>query len=170
MKIKKLPTLNRLKELFSYNHTTGIFIRKISCNRVPKGNVTGSDAASGHLTMAVDGISYLCHRIAWKYVYGSDPEGCIDHINGDGSDNRICNLRIANKSQNACNSKLRSDNASGFKGVHFDKKNNMWMATIEMNGKSTYLGRSKNIDAANIMATEARKTLHKEFYNSGLRL
>ncbi|MGL9722094.1 HNH endonuclease signature motif containing protein [Symbiopectobacterium sp.] len=43
------------------------------------------------------------HRLAWIYVYGVEPDGEIDHINGIRSDNRICNFRIVDDKQNARN-------------------------------------------------------------------
>ena len=64
----------------------------------------------------------------------------IDHINGNGLDNRKCNLRLADKSLNAINSKIRSDNSTGYRGVTFNKKANKYMAEISRNGKRKYLG------------------------------
>jgi hypothetical protein len=54
----------------------------------------------------------LMHRL----IIGNH-SGWTDHINGDGLDNRRSNLRVCTRSQNLANSKLRSDNTSGFKGV-----------------------------------------------------
>lgn len=59
----------------------------------------------------------------------------VDHINGDGLDNRRENLRIVTKSQNAQNSKKRKYQgnkppSSIYKGVCFDKRQNKWMAYI----------------------------------------
>lgn len=64
----------------------------------------------------------------------------IDHINGNGLDNRKSNLRLADKSLNAINSKIRSDNSTGYRGVTFNKKTKKYMAEISRNGKRTYLG------------------------------
>ena len=53
-----------------------------------------------------------------RLVMGS-PEGMdIDHINGNGLDNRKENLRACTRSQNAMNKKLRSDSTTGYKGVY----------------------------------------------------
>lgn len=53
-----------------------------------------------------------------RYIMGvTDPKIHIDHINGDGFDNRKENLRIANNSTNHMNQKIRSDNMTGYKGV-----------------------------------------------------
>src|SRR3546814_6128350 len=44
---------------------------------------------AGHLCGHVKGIPLLAHRVAWAIHYGEWPNGQIDHINGDPSDNRI---------------------------------------------------------------------------------
>lgn len=64
----------------------------------------------------------------------------IDHVNGDAADNRIENLRAANRSQNNANSALRNRNASGFKGVSLHKKTGKWQASIKVDGKGRHLG------------------------------
>lgn len=58
------------------------------------------------------------------------PRGEVDHKNGNGLDNRKCNLRIATSSQNKANTKIRRDNTSGFKGVIWHKASNKWMARV----------------------------------------
>ena len=76
-----------------------------------------------------------------EYMHRFIMEGdLIDHINGNGLDNRKSNLRLADKSLNAINSKIRSDNSTGYRGVTFNKKANKYMAEISRNGKKTYLG------------------------------
>jgi len=69
------------------------------------------------------------------------PREQVDHINGDGLDNRRCNLRLATPSQNARNRKLRADSTTGYKGVYQEKKRLKWRATIRVNGKRRTLGR-----------------------------
>lgn len=65
----------------------------------------------------------------------------VDHINGDGLDNRRSNLREANAAQNAANAGLRSDSVSGFKGVYPNTAGGLpWKAEIRANGKRRYLG------------------------------
>lgn len=48
-------------------------------------------------------------------MYGQWPSSELDHINGDKLDNRIVNLRLANRSQNNANTRCRSK--VGMKGV-----------------------------------------------------
>ena len=62
----------------------------------------------------------------------------VDHINGNGLDNRRSNLRAATDSQNAMNRGMRSDNTSGFKGV--TQKRSKWHASLQVNGKRRHLG------------------------------
>lgn len=69
------------------------------------------------------------------------PKGMeIDHINGDGLDNRRSNLRLCFKFQNQRNSKLRLCSSSGYKGVSFSKDRKKWRADIRIHGKLKNLG------------------------------
>lgn len=64
----------------------------------------------------------------------------IDHINGIRVDNRIENLRLATRSQNAANQKLSSQNTSGYKGVTKSKQDRRWRAQIKINQKLIVVG------------------------------
>jgi hypothetical protein len=65
---------------------------------------------------------------------------CIDHIDGDSTNNRIQNLRAATHSQNIANGKFRSNNTSGYKGVSRRKDTGKWNASVMVNGKNISLG------------------------------
>jgi hypothetical protein len=60
----------------------------------------------------------------------------VDHVNGDGLDNRRANLRLATNGQNRANS--RPTAASGFKGV--SRSGNRWRAYGMKHRQQTYLG------------------------------
>lgn len=64
----------------------------------------------------------------------------IDHANGDGLDNRRANLRVTTQAQNATNTRRRSNNKSGFKGVSWHAECKAWRAQIRTGGKSHHLG------------------------------
>lgn len=86
----------------------------------------------------------------------------VDHINGDGLDNRRANIRACTQSQNLANQKIKP-HSSRFKGVSFDKKLKKWTAYCKVNGKTTYIGGFKvEEDAARAYNAKA-KELYGEF-------
>jgi hypothetical protein len=105
----------------------------------------------------------LAHRLAWYFVFGEFPEQHIDHINGDKTDNRIQNLRLANPAQNSWNMRKSVRNTSGFKGVSWDEKNRLWCAQIQTHGKNKKLGRFSTKELAHAAYIDAAKKLHGDF-------
>lgn len=85
----------------------------------------------------------------------------IDHINGNGLDNRRSNLRICTHSENMRNCKLYINNKSGYKGVGFH--NGKWRARININKKSVFLGHFDTAEEAHAAYCEAATRLHGEF-------
>lgn len=73
-----------------------------------------------------------------------EPGFVIDHINGDGLDNRRENLRIVPRSINRLSAKMSSHNTSGHRGASFSKRDKVWSSrlTYRQNGKKVtlYLG------------------------------
>jgi hypothetical protein len=63
----------------------------------------------------------------------------VDHINGDGLDNRLENLRVCRHADNLRNGRMRPNNTSGFRGVTVGKCGR-WRAQIAINGKQIVLG------------------------------
>lgn len=90
---------------------------------------------------------------------------CVDHIDGNKSNNRIDNLRPASVSQNAWNSKKRVNNTSGYKGVSFNApgRERPWMASIGVNGKRKTIGRYETAEEAHQAYCAAAQALHGEF-------
>lgn len=69
------------------------------------------------------------------------PAGChIDHINGDGLDNRRQNLRIVTPQMNQANSRKRTEGTSRFKGVCWHSQGKKWRASIVINNRQIHLG------------------------------
>ena len=77
------------------------------------------------------------------------PGELVDHINGDGLDNRKGKLRIATSSQNQANCReILPHNTSGFRGVSYHKHNKLWYVRIHVEGKTIHLGTRKNPEEA----------------------
>lgn len=104
----------------------------------------------------------------------SDSNIIIDHINMNKMDNRKKNLRISNKSENACNCKKRVTNKSGYKNIVWEQDNNRYVVYI--NKYSTVktkafnckkYGKDKALKEAIQWRNDTLKQLHGEFYNYG---
>jgi len=155
-------TAERLRTLLHYDSKTGVFTRLVSTSSNARvGDVAGSPNSKGYLQIGVDGKSYLSHRLAWLYVNGEWPIADTDHINRVKTDNRICNLRQVNRSENMQNRKhFNSNNTSGFLGVSLDSKREKWKAIIMVNRKFIFLGRFPTAELANQAYLEAKQKLH----------
>lgn len=111
----------------------------------------------GYLTGNLFKRALLAHRVAWAIETGSWPRGALDHVNGDRTDNRFCNLREATRSENARNSRPRAG-ASKFKGVTWHEKSEAWRARIRLNGRNASLGLyPSEVDAAKAYDAAARE-------------
>jgi len=134
-------SLERLRQVLDYDSEKGEFVWKQRVSiRIMVGDKAGHPLLNGYIGIGIDGKKYLAHRLAWFWVYGEWPPGIIDHINRDKTDNKLSNLRVCSKSENAANSKRRSDNTSGFKGVFFNKNLGVWTAKVQKNGRIFYVG------------------------------
>ena len=163
----KLLTQRRLKELFHYDVSSGIFTTIKRRGRIHAGFVSGchSVGRNGYVRViiSVDNREYRAHRLAWLYVYGEWPSDEIDHINGVSTDNRIENLRLATRPQNSHNSRKPKTNKSGFKGVSWHAIGKKWQAHIKSNGKNHYLGLFSTAKQAHLAYIEAANRLNGEF-------
>jgi hypothetical protein len=97
-----------------------------------------------------------------RLIFGRETDLDIDHIDGDALNNRRANLREVTKSQNQHNRRLQA-NASGLKGVTWDRDRRVWRARIGINGKRIQLGRFSNKKDAYAAYREASARLHGEF-------
>lgn len=160
----------RLRKLVRYDPQTGIFISRVArTNRLPAGRQLGSIfrcASLCYFQIRIDGHCYLAHRLAWLYVYERWPSGGLDHIDGDGLNNRIANLREATQSQNMANARRRRTNRSGFKGVN-KEPNGRYRAKIRIAGKTIHIGRFATADEARQAYLIKARELFGEFANAG---
>jgi len=126
-------TQARLKELLHYDPETGIFVWLKGRGPVKKGWIAGSvQTVRGkkYIVITLHGKHYKAHRLAFLYVKGVFPPDEVDHISGDGTDNRWVNMRHATRTQNNKNHRLRDDNISGCTGVHWRNDKQKWHAYV----------------------------------------
>lgn len=85
-------------------------------------------------------ITIRMHREVAGLPAGSS-KTIVDHINGNGIDNRRCNLRAATRSQNMLN-RAHAPNVHGFIGVqsHKNCRSKPFSASFKFEGKAHHLG------------------------------
>lgn len=152
-------------DVFTYNPKSGDLVWKDG--RRHAGRVAGCVAqtlqGNRYIKVKCDGRQYWAHRVIWEMQTGRPPAKWIDHINGDGTDNRWCNLREASPSENGYNRKVDVRNKVGVTGVHFDPKRDRYKVSITTDGVRHHLGSFKSLREAVRVSKEARARLHGEF-------
>lgn len=162
---KKLPSPEELHDLFLYREDTGFLIwkpnsaRSKSWNTRFAGNIAGSKTSNGYGQVYVSNTAFYAHRIVWTMHFGEIPEGkIIDHINGDKADNRIQNLRLCDKAQNAWNDQSGRKVCGAFSRAGGD-----WVSKIRHRGRHIHLGIFDTRDAATAAYHRKAEELRGEF-------
>jgi hypothetical protein len=154
-----------LESLLVYNPNDGLFRHKTS--RGPRsdgaGSVAGAIMSHGYVCITLFQRQYTAHRLAWLWMIGSWPEEELDHINGDRSDNRIVNLRLATRSKNAQNGSLRSNNSTGHIGVSFDSRRGKYVARVMIDGMTVFQKRFDTLAEAVSARLEKESEVFGEF-------
>lgn len=114
-------------------------------------------------TTGVRRTEYL-HRLILGLESGSKK---VDHINGDGLDNRRCNLRIATHRENIRNRRRNSNNTSGYKGVSWHGQCSKWTARIKTDVYYKSLGLFSTKEAAHAAYCAAAQKYHGSFARGG---
>lgn len=81
-----------------------------------------------------------------RMILNAKKDEIVDHINGNGLDNRKGNLRIVTNRQNHQNRHIKV--TSKYPGVYWKKDNSKWMAKITAKNKQIYLGLFESEDEA----------------------
>lgn len=152
-------SIEYLRKRYSYNPETGDITSR-GTGRVFKTYRT--DGRTNYITMSLKRRPAFAHRVAWALHYGEWPNGQIDHIDRDGTNNRINNLRIVDWVQNARNQRPPVTSKSGVCGVIWVKEKSKWRAQIGVAGKQICLGYYKEVEEAR----SARKAGEEKYWRT----
>lgn len=129
----------------------------------------GTTGQGGYILIRIDYIQHKAHRLAWLYMTGAFPEGVIDHLDANTSNNRWVNLRDVTREVNNQNVRAaRRDNASGFPGVSKIAGRMKWKAAVRIGGKPVYLGSFDDPEEAYDVYLEAKTANQNGFIPSDL--
>jgi hypothetical protein len=161
-------THKRLREVLHYDPSTGHFTWLVTnSNRAVAGSRAGTlKTAARNLVyrqIRIDRRGYRANRLAWFYVHGEWPSALVDHINTDGLDDRIENLREATHGQNQHNSRKPGNNTSGFKGVWLDKRRDRWVAEVWFKDQKHFVGQFATPEQAAAARDAVARKLHGKF-------
>jgi len=157
-----------LRKALSYDEKTGEFRWLASHGRAKKGSIAGCIGLCNgrrYRLIGLHGDMYLAHRLAWLYKTGHWPDRDIDHADGNGLNNSWANLRLATRTENNANARLRKDNTTGHKGV-VAGWGGRFLARIQVAGKNRHLGTFDTIEQAAEAYRKAAKEAFGDFANA----
>ncbi len=169
--MNKVP-IERLRTLLRLDTDTGLLHWLVDRpNGAKHGDIAGSQDRNRYIRMEIDKVKLAAHRVVWALHTGSWPpdDMQIDHINGIKTDNRPENLRLANNSENQCNSKSRPGK-SGLRGVDWSIQMGRWRAKIMKNKRTIHLGYFHDKHEAYSAYCLAASEIHGQFSNTESRL
>ncbi len=162
-------TFELVRRLFDYVDGHLIWKSHLSVRSQTKtGSIAGSitpGRSSTYRYIKIGGKRYKSANLIWLYHTGEKPESILDHINHDGCDDRIENLREVTKQENSQNQKLRTTNTSGAVGVN--KNYDKWQARIhDKDGNRVSLGIYDSFEEA-VIARKAAEAVMGYHENHG---
>lgn len=144
-----------------YDSDSGRFIWRVARPGCSVGASAGSVGSHGYVCIKLGRRSYRAHRLAWFLVHGEWPDGEIDHINGDKTDNRLCNLRVASRAENSQNRRMaHRDSAHGMLGATWNRQHRKWQSKIVANKVRHHLGYFATCAEAHAAYMAAKALLH----------
>lgn len=112
--------------------------------------------ATAHVRFS--GATKPVHTGMHRVIMNAPKGKVVDHINGNGLDNRKKNLRLCTNAENNRNRRSPpSNNTSGYTGVTWNKKRKAWAARVELFERDNFLGYFTDKKEAARVAKEFRK-------------
>lgn len=132
-------------------------------NRWKWGYVPRSNGVGGYVARWESGGSSRTTIYLHRQLMNAQPCQQVDHINGDGLDNRRSNLRLCSQSQNFANRRILPQRSLPYRGVYYDKRRSNYFAAIKVNGKSYRLGTFTNPKDAALAYDKAAQSHFGDF-------
>ena len=150
-------TAERLRALIQYRPGSGEFEWLVTRRGVTAGGMAGCINGQGYRVIEIDGRTYRGGRLAFLWMTGQWPDGVVDHIDGDRSNDVWWNLRAVTRGENTRNRRTARSN-TGLLGVVQQprKRSPRWTAQITINGVSRHLGTHSSMIAASQAYWRAR--------------
>ncbi|WP_394118276.1 HNH endonuclease [Xanthobacter lutulentifluminis] len=170
--MNNIPPQELLREWLVYDPDIGVFRwrKEPRACRPLLGEEAGTRRSSGYIFIKARGYPQIgAHRLAWVYMFGGIPTGLeVDHIDGDPSNNRISNLRLATSTQQKMNKRVQANNRSGLKGAfyHECRRGKKWRSQIKANGRVVFLGYFHTAEEAHAKYAMACREYFGEFGRS----
>lgn len=145
MAIDMPPEISEICQVASYDRDLSEVRWSASGTGRKVGRIVGANNGGGYRRVNILGYRTMYHRLVWAMHYGEWPEGFIDHINGNRSDNSIANLRVVTKAENTRNRRPGPPRDLPF-GVY--RNGSGFQASIRSDGKWIGLGTYKTAEEA----------------------
>lgn len=152
-----------VKAEFEYVPETGDLIRNTAIWQ-SKSGIKGRKSEKPFIHRAGSGKRYYrigfknkyvyAHRIIWVLMTGEQPKH-IDHIDGDGLNNKWQNLRSVSQAENMKNQRLHRTNVSGIGGISYRKDRGSWRVRIGNKGRVVTVGTFDSFEQAVIARNQA---------------
>ena len=173
--IKEIPSQEYLRACFDYvdgclvwkRRPVEHFVTQDACTKWGNkmaGKKAGHKSSDGkYLKITIGKSDFYAQRIIWTWHFGQIPPGMeMDHIDGNGLNNCIENLRLATVSQNMSNRGVWKTKKSGLpKGVTIE--NGKFRARVVLHRKAYVVGYYSTPEEASDAYQQAAKLIHGEF-------
>jgi hypothetical protein len=117
----------------------------------------------GYVFIRVGASMVGLHRVVWEHHHGETlGDRLVDHEDGNPSNNKIANLRVATYKINAENRHRPQTNnvTTGVKGVSLDRRRGKYRACIAVNSRNFHLGYFDTIEQAALAYAEGARKHH----------
>ena len=151
---KDLPPIETLREILDldpaagklhWKHRSPSFFKTEANANAWNARYAGKEAftskdGNGYHNGCIFSVSTHAHIVVWAIHYGEYPASVVDHADGDPSNNKINNLRLATRQENNRNRRPSRGSSSRYLGVMWRPAKGFWEAAIRFDGKQHFLG------------------------------